>query len=285
MPEAALPAGYADTLERLLAPLAEQVAGAAEHHGPGLVVGLCGAQGSGKTTAAGALRDLLKRAGLSAVVLSLDDLYLPLADREQLAAEVHPLLGTRGVPGTHDAALGLALIESLSGPGETQLPRFDKAVDDRAPPEQWPRAVGPIDVIIFEGWCVGARPQAGTALEPPLNALEREQDPQGVWRWFVNIALATAYRPLFERIDLLALLAAPSFDVVLDWRREQEHALRAARGADAGMSDSALATFVQHYERLTRHILAEMPGRADLVAQLGPKREVLSVTLRSPPRR
>jgi D-glycerate 3-kinase len=276
----ALPAGYLDTVERFLAPFAAYISAAAQGHGPGYVVGLCGPQGSGKTTAAGLLRGLLARGGLEAIVLSLDDLYLPLEDRQRLSVEVHPLLKTRGVPGTHDPALGLSLIENLARPGETILPCFDKAIDDRAAPDRWRRVEGPVDVILFEGWCVGARPQAARALEPPLNALERDQDPRGVWRRFVNTALATAYRPLFDRIDMLALVAAPSFDVVLDWRREQEHALRAERGPDAGMSDEALATFVQHYERLTRHILSEMPRRADVVARLGPSREVLGVKFR-----
>ncbi len=280
MPTSDPPPGYQAVVERLIAPLADHIAAAADGRGPGYVVGLCGSQGSGKTTAAVALAGQLRQAGLTAFVLSLDDLYLPLADRERLAAEVHPLLRTRGVPGTHDPALGLSLIERLAGPGQTIVPRFDKAVDDRAPPEQWPRVAGPIDVILFEGWCVGALAQAPEALEPPINALEREQDADGVWRRFVNAALARAYRPLFDRIDMLALIAAPSFDVVLDWRREQERALRAERGPDAGMSDAALATFVQHYERLTRHILAEMPARADVVAKLGPKREVLDVAFR-----
>ena len=175
---------------------------------------------------------------------------------------------------------GVSLIERLGQAGETIIPRFDKAIDDRAPPDRWPRVDGPVDVILFEGWCVGARPQAARALEPPLNALERDQDPLGVWRRFVNTALATTYRPLFDRIDILTLLAAPSFDVVLDWRRQQEQALRAERGEDSGMSDEALATFVQHYERLTRHILTEMPRRADVVARLGREREVLGVRFR-----
>jgi D-glycerate 3-kinase len=277
------PVGYQDTIDRLIAPLAAHIVAAADGHGPGYVVGLCGSQGSGKTTAAGVLREVLARAGVTAFVLSLDDLYLPLADRERLAADVHPLLRTRGVPGTHDPALGRSLVESLAKPGETVVPRFDKAVDDRAPPDAWPRVSGPVDVILFEGWCVGARAQAKAALEPSINALEREQDANGVWRRFVNEALATTYRPLFDRLDMLALLAAPSFDVVFDWRRQQEEELRAERGPRAGMNDAALRAFVQHYERLTSHILAEMPARADVVAQLGPKREVLDVRFRRAP--
>ncbi|HXQ09783.1 MAG TPA: kinase [Caulobacteraceae bacterium] len=276
----ALPAGYGDTVERLIAPLAEHIAAAAGDHGPGYVVGLCGPQGSGKTAGARVLRDHLAQAGREAIVLSLDDLYLPLQNRQRLAVEAHPLLKTRGVPGTHDPALGLSLIESMAQPGETIGPRFDKATDDRASPDRWLRVEGPVDVILFEGWCVGARPQDPAALRDPINALERDEDAHGVWRRFVNEALATTYRPLFDRIDMLALLAAPSFDVVLGWRREQEEALRAARGPDAGMSDEALATFVEHYERLTRHILTEMPPRAAVVARLGPAREVLDVAFR-----
>jgi D-glycerate 3-kinase len=279
----ALPVGYLATVERFLAPLAAYIATAADGQGPGFVVGLCGPQGSGKTTGAGVLRGLIARAGLEAIVLSLDDLYLPLQDRQRLAVEVHPLLKTRGVPGTHDPALGRSLIERLARPGETIIPCFDKAIDDRAPPDRWLRVEGPVDVILFEGWCVGARPQAAAALKAPINALERDEDPRGVWRRYVNQALATTYRPLFDRMALLTMLAAPSFDVVLDWRREQERALRAARGKGAGMSDAELATFVQHYERLTRHILAEMPDRADVVARLGPEREVLSLAFRHPP--
>jgi D-glycerate 3-kinase len=277
-----LPEGYVDTVERFIAPLAEYIAAAARR-GPGYVVGLCGPQGSGKTTGASALRGRLARAGLKAIVLSLDDLYLPLAERRRLALDVHPLLRTRGVPGTHDPALGLALIESLARAGETIMPRFDKAMDDRAPPDLWPRVQGPMDVILFEGWCVGARPQAAAALKAPVNALEREQDRHGVWRRYANRALGSSYRPLFARIELLALLEAPSFDVVQGWRLDQEQALRAERGGGAGMSDAEVGAFVQHYERLTRYILTEMPRRADVVACLGPQREVLDVTFRPAP--
>jgi pantothenate kinase-related protein Tda10 len=89
----------ADLAERL-APL---VAAAAAHARP-LVVGLTGPQGSGKSTLAARLPDLLAAAGLNAGVLALDDLYLTKAERQRLAADVHPLFATRGVPGTHDVA-------------------------------------------------------------------------------------------------------------------------------------------------------------------------------------
>ncbi|HWW27981.1 MAG TPA: kinase, partial [Caulobacter sp.] len=162
-------------------------------------------------------------------------------------------------------------LDSLAGEGETALPRFDKATDDRTPVEAWPVVAGPIDIVLFEGWCVGARPEPAQALAAPVNALERERDPDGVWRGHVNAALAGPYRTLFARLDLLVLFTAPDFETVLAWRREQEAKLRdrlAAMGEGRAMTDDEVAVFVQHYERLTRHIAREMPARADVVVAL-----------------
>ena len=237
-----------------------------------LIVGLTGAQGSGKTTLAQKLPPLLAARGVRTALLALDDLYLTKAQRQALAREVHPLLATRGVPGTHDVALGVEVLESLAGAAETLVPSFDKAADDRRPRAEWTRVAGPAEVIVFEGWCVGARPQPPGDLAAPVNALERDRDRGGVWRRYVNDALAGPYRALFDPIGFQTLLAAPGFDVVLGWRQQQEHAL-IARGGE-GQSDAELAVFVQYYERLTRWIAAEMPARADVVAQLDSAREV-----------
>lgn len=267
--EEGLPEGFAAEVERLHAPLADRIAAVAM--GPAFVVGICGPQGSGKTTTVRVVAALLAARGLKVATLSLDDLYLPRADREALAREVHPLLRTRGVPGTHDVALGVAVLDSLAGEGETALPRFDKAADDRAPVEAWPVVAGSVDIVLFEGWCVGARPEPLQALAAPVNALERERDPDDVWRAHVNAALAGPYRALFARLDLLVLFTAPDFETVLAWRREQEAKLRdrlAATGRSGAMTDDEIALFVQHYERLTRHIAREMPARADIVVAL-----------------
>lgn len=266
-----LPADFAAEVERLHAPLADRIAAVAM--GPAFVVGLCGPQGSGKSTTVRVVAALLEARGLKTATLSLDDLYLPRADREALARDVHPLLRTRGVPGTHDVALGLAVLDGLAREGDTALPRFDKAADDRAPVETWPVVEGPVDVVLLEGWSVGARPEPAEALAAPVNALERERDPDGTWRAYVNAALAGPYRALFGRLDLLVLFTAPDFAAVLAWRREQEAKLRArlaqaGEGAGRAMSDDEVAVFVQHYERLTRHIAREMPARADIVVAL-----------------
>lgn len=239
------------------------------------VAGICGAQGSGKSTVAEALKHRFEAEGVRVAVLSLDDLYRTKSEREALARTVQPLLRTRGVPGTHDVALGLATIAALDRGEAAALPRFDKAIDDRAPSADWPLAPEGTELLILEGWCLGARSQDEAALAGPVNALERDEDPQGVWRHFANDALAGDYQRLFDRIDLLALLAAPSFDCVFGWRKQQEDALRRTSGA--GMSDEELRRFVQHYERLTRHILREMPTRADVVIELAEDRSVANL--------
>lgn len=272
-----LPANYAHTVETVAIPLADRILAA----GTPATIGVCGTQASGKSTLVAVLARLLEREGLHVAILSIDDLYLTRPEREALAAEVHPLFLTRGPPGTHDLALGLEVLDSLRQPGPTALPRFDKAQDTRKPREAWDVVEGPVDVVLFEGWCVGARPQDPADLEAPVNALERERDPEGVWRRHANDALAGPYQTLFGRLDQLVLLAAPSFEVVLTWRMEQERKLRerlAREGGDLArsLSDEAIATFIAHYERLTRHILAEMPSRAEVVVPLDAQRRALS---------
>lgn len=250
------------------------VADARRRHGRPVLIGLCGSQGSGKSTLARTLKGLwTDHHALRVAEISLDDLYHTATTRRQLAREVHPLLATRGVPGTHDVELGLDVIAKLmtaSDDSVTPIPRFDKAADDRASPDGWTRFAGRPDIILLEGWCVGARAQDEAALDPPINALEREQDPDGRWRRHVNAQLAGAYRALFDPIDRLILLRAPDFDIVYQWRREQEATLRRTSpdGGQGIMDDDALRHFIMHYERLTRHILDDMPGSADLVIDL-----------------
>lgn len=244
-----------------------------------VVIGICGAQGSGKSTLAAAAAQACTRQGLNAAVLSLDDLYLTRDERQVLGRSAHPLLATRGVPGTHDVALGLETLDSLEGGMPAALPRFDKATDDRVPERDWPIVAPGCDVLLFEGWCVGAFPQPANELARPVNALEAEEDGDGHWRRAVNDALGDCYQRLFARLDRLILLAAPGFEVVHGWRLEQERGLAAAPGRKsvAPMDEAEIARFIAHYERLTRWILTEMPRRADLLVRLGAQRQVLDI--------
>lgn len=245
-----------------------------------VVIGLCGTQASGKSTLARALEAKLSGEGIATATLSLDDLYLTHAERAELARTVHPLLATRGVPGTHDIALGLSVIAALRAGEPVALPRFDKGRDDRAPRGDWPNAPQDCAVLLFEGWCVGATPQEEAALAEPVNALERDEDAGGQWRAYANAQLAGDYQRLFGTIDRLVLLAAPGFEAVFDWRMQQEQELVGRPGARV-MDAAGLARFISHYERLTRHILHEMPARADLLIEIDRDRAPLSISRRS----
>ncbi len=280
----ALRADYLEQAKNWFDPVAARIAAHCCGANRPLVVGINGAQGSGKTTLSDYMCQwLVQEAGLQALSLSIDDVYLTRGERQQLAAQVHTLFSTRGVPGTHDIPLLLQTLEALgSAPGisPVAVPRFDKSRDDRAPIENWPRVQPPVDVILLEGWCLGASPQSDESLAEPCNALEREEDGDRGWRRYANDCLGADYARLHQRVDVWLMLRAPSFDEVLRWRSEQERKLAAALGdAAAGtrvMGDAALARFVQHYERLTRHCLATLPPSMDLVWELDRDRTIRS---------
>lgn len=277
-------------LTSLYLPLAEVLALRRRQQPIPLLVGISGAQGSGKSTLCSLLRSTLKTGwGLNTATLSIDDLYLTRAERLALAADCHPLLATRGVPGTHDVALGKRLLRQLAklpAGGSLFLPRFDKARDDRAPQQKWPQVAGPLDLILLEGWCVGARPQPPALLTEAVNRLEAEEDGDGRWRRFVNDQLAGPYADLFAGIDFLVMLAVPDFSAVFDWRRRQERQLAASLGHKGTglplLDDDALRRFIAHYERLTRFMLAEMPGRADLVLRLDGQHRIVAAERKQP---
>lgn len=259
-------------------------AGAQVRSGP-LVAGLCGAQGIGKSTICRRLVDRLASRGYRTLVVGLDEIYLSRADRRDLARSIHPLLQTRGVPGTHDIELGLMLLQRIRAGQPVSVPVFDKAADDRVPRNQWLNAAPLPDIVLIEGWCIGATAQPPDELVMPVNDLEQDEDPDGIWRRFVNTQLAGRYQRLFAELDLLILLAAPDFDIVATWRGQQEDQLRndlgPHRGGDHAMDKAELKRFIMHYERLTRHILAEMPRRADFVLQLDNDRRIVEVTEKS----
>jgi D-glycerate 3-kinase len=272
-----LPDAYADTVRTVIFPLAQHIQSLRGDRQRPVLVGINGAQGTGKSTLTLFLQALLS--GLYKVPtasFSIDDLYLTRAERERLAEEQHPLLLTRGVPGTHDLAMGQQLVQQLTSASagtETPIPAFDKANDDRAPRETWPVFEGRADVVLLEGWCVGALPEASSeTLAEPMNSLEQQEDPEGAWRGYVNQCLKGDYSEFFAQIDCLIMLKAPSMESVLEWRTLQERKLARKTGAapgqgDAGrlMTDDQIARFIMHYERITRACLAEMPARADAV--------------------
>lgn len=292
-----LPDGFQAAVNTYYVPLAEEIARRQKRLGRPMLVGINGAQGTGKSTLALFLQSLLtSELDCPCARFSLDDLYRTRIEREWLARKIHPLLATRGVPGTHDLVLGQQTIDQLISAGpmtETRIPAFDKAIDDRLPHPRWPIYTGVAKVILIEGWCVGAQPEEDAeALAVPVNSLEAEDDQEGVWREYVNLQLKGPYACFFGQLDMLIMLKAPSMDCVLKWRTLQERKLTNNRaGAPEQrkngllnsavgkhgdqndhvrgiMSEGELRRFIMHYERLTLAMLNDMPARADAVLDI-----------------
>jgi len=277
-----LPDRFRDLIKLHYLPLASWVESQRQPGEP-LFIGINGAQGTGKSTLADFIRLTLELStNWRVAVLSIDDFYLTRAERNKLGDRIHPLLATRGVPGTHDIQMLASCVEELKSLGprhNSALPRFDKSRDDRADPDTWPLVSGPIDLIILEGWCIGCTPQGDDDLREPINSLEREEDASGGWRSYVNDQIKGSYTDLFATLDALIFLQAPSFDAVYRWRLEQEKKLAAAtlNPASGIMNNKQIAYFIQHYERLTRVNLAILPGTADVVLELNENHDCVAL--------
>lgn len=240
------------------------------------VLAIAGLQGTGKSTLAAQLVAAARMRGLAAEALSIDDFYLARRERLALGRRVHPLLATRGPPGTHDVQLACDTVDALLAMGDREtvrVPVFDKIADRRLPPSRWRAVRRPPRLLVFEGWFLKVPPQDSATLEPPLNALEAQDDPDGSWRRFVNDALA-AYAPLWARLPWLLLLRGPGFEVVRGWRWQQEQTLQAAHPGRQAMSREQVLRFILFFERVSRQALATLPGIADRVIDLDEERRL-----------
>lgn len=277
-----LPEAFAAVATDYYLPLAQLlVATASSANVP--LVGINGGQGTGKSTLAEFLRlacaDL---GGLNVVAFSIDDFYLTRAERLILGKTIHPLLQIRGLPGTHDVELLYRCIREIRSAGvndTVRVPRFDKANDDRFPDDQWLKVLGPVDLIILEGWCVGSRSQEPQALLTPVNDLEKHEDAEGICRAYANSQLGGQYDSLFAELDVLIFLAAPSVEAIVRWRNEQEQklAFMVEHQGQHLMSRTEIRRFVQLFERLTLHNLATLPEVADVVLNLNESHSVVSM--------
>ena len=259
--------------------LLDQYAGRIARSKRPYLLGISGLQGSGKSTLAREVKTQAEARGLPTEVLSLDDFYYSRSDREALAHQVHPLLRTRGVPGTHEIELLMSVLAALPNASEklpVTYPRFDKGRDTRMPPSRWPKVTRPPKLIVLEGWALGIRPQLQSALEEPVNELERTEDPDGTWRHWVNKQLR-GYQPLWRKLDALVVLQAPNWEVVRQWRSEQEQQLL-ARHAPLAMEASTMDRFLAHFERLSRHALTTLPSLADTCVEYDTQRHVTGLS-------
>jgi len=238
------------------------------------IIGLAGGQGAGKSTVTGILKFIFKKKyGLNLCCFSIDDFYKTKAERRKMSKKVHPLFFTRGVPGTHDLGLINKTIKKLKTKKfkTVLIPKFDKSIDDRMKKNKWQKIKNRPNIIIFEGWCVGARHQKDSELKNPLNPIEKKYDLNLVWRRTVNYYLKNQYKKLFNKLDKLIYLKAPDFDWVFRWRLHQEEKMKLTSKDKKIMSKSEVRNFIMYYERLTKHMMRDLKNISDLTIYLDTK--------------
>jgi D-glycerate 3-kinase len=274
-----LPEKFKSTAVQYYQPLAEQIFTRFTKNNAAYFIGINGCQGSGKSTLTDFIAGYLtEKYQLNVIVMSLDDFYYPSEKRNQLAEVIHPLMATRGVPGTHDiVALNRTLTQLKEKKIGFSIPKFNKATDEPFPKEQWTLVEKTADIILLEGWCWGVKPQTAAQLKAPINELESQHDNTGEWRNYVNQQLKDAYQPLYENMDFWLALQAPSFDSVYKWRLEQEHKLK---NKNIGLLNSKVMSleevlnFSQYFQRLSVQGCSTISQTADVVFYLDTERNI-----------
>jgi|TARA_B110000902_G_scaffold124791_1_gene145674 D-glycerate 3-kinase len=251
-----------------------------------LIIGLAGGQGSGKTTISSILTLILKRYfKLNVCKVSIDDFYKTRKDRKLLSKKKHDLLMTRGVPGTHDINLLLSFFKKIKSKNfkTLQIPTFNKAIDDRCSKTLWQKIKIKPDVIIFEGWCVGARAQTSSQLIKPINSLEKFYDQDAKWRSYVNNQMKTKYKTLFKHLDGLLYLKAKNFSLLREWRLKQERKLWIQTKNKKNlkiMSSADVTNFMQTYQRITQQMFKDAIKSSSIIMDLNSKHQIQKVKFR-----
>ena len=245
-----------------------------------LIMGLAGGQGSGKTTISSILSIILKKYfKLNVFIISIDDFYKTRKDRKIISKKKHSLLMTRGVPGTHDINLMLSFFKKIKSKKfkNLEVPKFNKAIDDRYKKNLWYKIKLKPDVLIFEGWCVGARAQSNSQLKKTINSLEKVYDQGAVWRTHVNDQLKTGYKTLFKQLDGLLYLKAKNFNLLRKWRLKQERKLWAQTKSKKGlkiMSSSDVINFMQTYQRITQQMFKDAVKSSSIIMNLNSNHQI-----------
>ena len=220
-----------------------------------LFLGLCGGQGSGKTTVAGILKIILKKFFKREIyVSSIDDFYKTLKDRDKISSSIHPLFKTRGVPGTHDTNLIKKFFIYIRKKNfrKFKIPKFDKSADDRFKKKYW--------------HIINKR---------PVNILEKYEDKNLVWRKHVNKKLKNEYKKIFSIIDHFIFMKIPNFDLVFKWRLLQENKLKKkSQFKKKIMSYNEIRRFIMFYQRITLQMIKDLSKSASIIMLLKKNHEI-----------
>ena len=251
-----------------------------------LIIGLAGGQGTGKTTITSIISIILKKYfKLDIFKISIDDFYKTRKQRALLSKNKHSLLMTRGVPGTHDIDIMLNFFKKIKVKNFKilKLPKFNKGVDDRCKQSLWYKIQSKPDVVILEGWCVGARSQNSKELKKPVNSLEKIHDQNFKWRQYVNYQLKTKYKKLFNQLDYILFLKTKNFSLLRRWRLKQEKKLLLKSKNKKNlkiMNKSKVKNFMDTYQRITQQMFKDMSKYSSIVMSLNNNQEIKNIKYR-----
>ncbi len=273
-------------IKNFLIPICFWIAKKANNKKP-YFVGLAGGQGTGKTTISSIIKIILEKYfKLKVFKISIDDFYKTRKERIALSKKVHPMLLTRGVPGTHDINKILDFFKKSKSNKfkKMKLPNFNKAIDDRFPKNKWNKINKRPDVIIFEGWCVGARAETNKTLKKSINSMEKANDQKLIWRKYVNQQLKTKYKKLYSQLNCMIYLKAKNFSLLQKWRLKQEHKLwlkTKKKGGHKIMSKGDVINFMQTYQRITQNMFKDMPKFASIILNLNSNHQIKTAVYKS----
>jgi len=272
------------SLKKIYIPISFWIENKYKKKGKTLFLGFSGGQGSGKTTVTGILKIILKKFFKRRIhVSSIDDFYKTLEDRNKISNKIHPLLKTRGVPGTHDINLVKNFFNIIRKKKfkKIKIPKFEKAMDNRLEKKYWFNIKQKPEIVILEGWCVGARPQSNSLIKRPINILEKYEDKDLKWRKYVNEKLKKEYKKLFLMIDHLIFMKIPNFKVVFKWRLLQEKKLKKKSYSNKKiMSYNEIKRFIMFYQRITLQMIKDLCKSASIVMLLNKNHEIKKLLFR-----
>ena len=269
------------SLKKFYIPISFWIDNKYKKKGNTLFLGLSGGQGSGKTTVTGILKIILKKFFKRRIyVISIDDFYKTLKDRNKMTNKIHPLFATRGVPGTHDLYLIKNFFDNVRKKKikKMKIPKFNKATDDRINKKYWISIKKKPEIVMLEGWCVGAKPQSNFLIKKPVNSLEKYEDRDLTWRKYANEKLKNEYKKFFAMIDYFIFIKIPNFKMVFKWRIIQENKLRKKLHSNKKiMSYAQIKRFIMFYERITLQMIKDLSKSASIVMLLNKNHEIKKV--------
>ena len=269
-------------IKSFLIPVSFWIASKVKNKKP-FIIGLGGGQGAGKTTITSIISIILKKYfKFNVFKISIDDFYKTRKERILLSKKVHPSLKTRGVPGTHDMNIMLNFFKRVKSKNfkALKIPKFNKAIDDRFKKKLWYSIKKRPDIIIFEGWCVGARAEKNNTLKRTLNSLEKYEDKKLIWRTFVNQQLKFKYKKLYDQLNCLLYLRVKNFKLLQKWRIKQEQKLwlnTKNKPSHKIMSKGDVINFMQTYQRITQNMFKFAPKYSTIILNLNRNHQIKTI--------